>query len=111
MPLLRDLPSGGGGTSVEGVGARQLDSHVGFVPRLTVRLLVSLMSMSVGGSLLWVPASGGVKATPQSRVPRDSSPCTGEPKCGAQILGTATGSAPYEENRECLQKGCGNLAE
>ena len=77
MPLLRGLPSGGGGTSVEGVGdrqldnqncafilqpgeetsvesvgGRQLDSHVGFVLKPTVRLLVSLMSMSVGGSLL-----------------------------------------------------------
>ena len=57
MPLLHGLPSGGWGTNVEGAGGRQLDSHVGFVPKPTVRLLDR---MSAGGSLLWVPASGGV---------------------------------------------------
>ena len=63
MPLTSGLPSGGGGTSVESVGGRQLDSHVGFVPRLTVRLL-DRPHANVGGWPVIVSAckrlSGGI---------------------------------------------------
>ena len=46
MPLLRDLPSGGGETNIENVGNRQSGSWIGLMPKTMV---LGQLHVNVGG--------------------------------------------------------------